>query len=226
MHIEPGLVDSSKIILSYATATAAGGVALKSVVAAVGDKGLVSLAARSLIAAVGTFVFFEVLPHFPVGVSEVHLILGSTLFLILGAAPSAVGLAMGLLFQGVFFAPHDLPQYAMNLTTLLVPLFALQIVAKRSIAPGTAYIDLQYHQVLALSTVFQAGIVTWVAFWAIYGRGFGAENMAEIAHFGAAYMTVVLIEPLADLAVLAAAKAQRCALNGSAFVTPRLFQPA
>ena len=32
MHIEPGLVDSSKIVLSYATAAAAGAVALRSVV--------------------------------------------------------------------------------------------------------------------------------------------------------------------------------------------------
>lgn len=226
MHIEPGLVDSTKIILSYATAAAAGGVAIKSVVAAIGDKGVISLVARSLIAAIGTLIFFEVLPHFPVGVSEVHFILGSTMFLVLGAAPSAVGLAMGLLFQGLFFAPHDLPQYAMNFTTLLVPLFALQIASKRIIAPGTAYVDLEYRQALALSTVFQAGVVAWVAFWAIYGAGFETQNIAAIATFGAAYMSVVLVEPLADLAVLAAAKAKRSVLNGSAFVTPRLFQTA
>ncbi len=41
----------------------------------------------------------------PVGVSEVHLILGTTLFLMLGAAPAAIGLAAGLLVQGLFFAP-------------------------------------------------------------------------------------------------------------------------
>ena len=32
MHIEPGLVDGTKIILSYATAAAAGAVALKTIV--------------------------------------------------------------------------------------------------------------------------------------------------------------------------------------------------
>ena len=85
MHIEPGLVDSSKIVLSYATAAAAGAVALRSVVSSYGQKGAVSLALRSVIATTGVFVFFEVMPHFPVGVSEVHFILGSTLFLILGA---------------------------------------------------------------------------------------------------------------------------------------------
>lgn len=45
------------------------------------------------------------------------------------------------------------------LTTLLVPLFAMHEVAKRIIAPATAYVDLKYPQVLALSTVYQGGVV-------------------------------------------------------------------
>lgn len=221
MHIEPGLVDGAKIVLSYATAAAAGATALYHVTKTARESGVVSLAVRSLIATVGVFIFFEVLPHFPVGVSEVHFILGSTLFLILGAGPAAIGLAAGLLIQGVFFAPFDLPQYGMNLTTLLVPLFALHEIAKRMIAPGTAYVDLQYKQVLALSTVYQGGVVAWVAFWAVYGAGFGAESLAAIGTFGVAYMLVVVIEPIADLAVLGLAKA----LNGkgSTLVTPRLY---
>ena len=221
MHIEPGLVNEAKIVLSYATAAAAGGTALYHVARATRESGIASVAVRAAIATVGTFIFFEVLPHFPVGVSEVHFILGSTLFLILGAGPAAIGLAMGLLIQGLFFAPFDLPQYGMNLTTLLVPLFALHEVARRVIAPGTAYVDLEYRQVLSLSLVYQGGVVAWVAFWAIYGAGFGAESLAAIAGFGAAYMLVVVIEPIADLAVLAMAKA----LNGkgSPLVTPRLY---
>jgi hypothetical protein len=221
MHIEPGLVDAAKIGLSYATAAGAGGVALYHVAKAAKERGVVSVALRAAIATVGVFIFFEVMPHFAVGVSEVHFILGSTLFLILGAGPAAIGLAAGLLIQGLFFAPADLPQYAMNVTTLLVPLFALHEMAKRVIAPGTAYVDLQYRQVLALSLVYQGGVVAWVAFWAIYGQGFAAENLAAIATFGIAYMAVVLIEPIADLAVLAGAKALRA--HGSPLVTPRLY---
>ena len=221
MHIEPGLVDGAKIALSYATAAAAGGTALYHIAKDARESGVASLAVRSLIATVGVFIFFEVLPHFPVGVSEVHFILGSTLFLILGAGPAAIGLAMGLLIQGMFFAPFDLPQYGMNLTTLLVPLFALHELAKRVIAPGTAYVDLEYKQVLALSTVYQGGVVAWVAFWAVYGAGFGAANLSAIATFGVAYMLVVIIEPLADLAVLAGAKALKA--QGSPFVTQRLY---
>jgi len=225
MHIEPGLVDSSKIVLSYATATAAGAVALRTVVNSIGEKGPVSLALRSAIATVLVFIFFEVLPHFPVGVSEVHFILGSTLFLILGAAPSAIGLSMGLLIQGLFFSPTDLPQYGMNVTTLLVPLFALYALAGKVIAPGTAYVDLKYSQALTLSTAYQGGVVTWVAFWAIYGAGFATANLSSIATFGVSYMAVVLIEPLADLAILAAAKSLH-ALRGSPLVTERLYHAA
>ena len=221
MHIEPGLVDAAKIGLSYATAAGAGGVAIHHIATATRASGIVSVAARALIATVGVFIFFEVLPHFPVGVSEVHFILGSTLFLILGAGPAAIGLAVALLIQGLFFAPFDLPQYGMNLTTLLVPLFALHEVAKRVIAPGTAYVDLTYKQVLALSFVYQAGVVAWVAFWAIYGAGFGAANLAAVGTFGLAYMAVVLIEPIADLAILGLAKAMKG--QGSSFVTPRLY---
>lgn len=221
MHIEPGLVDGAKIVLSYATATAAGGTALYHIAKATRESGIASLAVRSLVATVGVFIFFEVLPHFAVGVSEVHFILGSTLFLILGAGPAAIGLALGLLIQGLFFAPIDLPQYGMNLTTLLVPLFALHEVGKRVVAPGTAYVDLEYKQVLALSTVYQGGVVAWVAFWAIYGAGFGAANLAAIGSFGLAYMAVVLIEPIADLAVLGIAKGLKG--KGSSFVTPRLY---
>ena len=220
MHIEPGLVDGAKITLSYATAAAAGATGLWYARHAIMERGSVSLAIRSLLAAVLTFVFFEVLPTFPVGVSEVHFILGSTLFLILGAGPSAIGLALGLLIQGMFFSPSDLPQFAMNITTLLVPLFALTAMARRIIAPDTAYVDLKYSQVLALSVCYQGGVVAWVAFWAIYGMG--SEALAPVGTFAIAYMAVIILEPLADLAVLAGAKALR-GKTPSALVTPRIY---
>jgi hypothetical protein len=158
-------------------------------------------------------------------VSEVHLILGSTLFLIFGAAPAAIGLTLGLLIQGLLFAPFDLPQYGMNVTTLLAPLFALAALAGRIIAPNTRYVDLTYRQALALSTAYQAGIVAWVAFWAFYGQGFSAENATAIVSFGGAYMLVVVAEPLVDLAVLAAAKGLH-RLKGSGLFERRLYEPA
>jgi ABC-type Co2+ transport system permease subunit len=220
MHIEEGVVTGAKILLSYATAATAGAYTLKLAVDAVRAQGVASLAGRAVLATALTFVFFQVLPTYPVGVSEVHLILGSTLFLLFGVAPAALGLALGLLVQGLFFAPFDLPQYGMNVTTLLVPLFAVRALADRIIAPGTAYVDLRYGQALALSTAFQGGIVAWVAFWAFYGQG--AEATGGVLSFGAAYLLVIVLEPLVDLAVLAGAKAAR-GLRGSGLVTQRLY---
>lgn len=208
MHIEPGVVDGAKIALSYATAAGAAGLAAKMAADSVRkDGGVVALATRSVIATALVFSFFEVLPHYPVGVSEVHLILGTTLFLIFGAGPAAIGLAAGLLIQGAVFAPFDLPQYGMNVTTLLLPLWGVSLLARRIIPERTAYVDVSYSQALALSVAYQGGVVAWVAFWAFYGQGFGAENLQNVAAFGGAYMLVVIVEPLADLAVLAAAKA-------------------
>jgi len=225
MHIEPGLVTGAKLLFGAATAATAGIYTAKLAWTSLREQGIGSLAARAAMATAATFTFFQIMPHFPVGVSEVHFILGSTLFLLLGAAPAAIGLVLGLLIQGLFFAPFDLPQYGMNVTTLLVPLFALQALASKIIAPKTAYVDLSYGQALALSTAYQGGVVAWVGFWALYGAGFGATNVAAITTFGAAYMLVVLIEPLVDLAVLAAAKTLG-GLNGSALVTPRLLNAA
>ena len=225
MHIEPGLVDAGKIWLSYATAAGAGAHTLKLAWNELRARGPVSLAARAVATTALVFTFFEILPHYPVGVSEVHFILGSTLFLIFGAAPAAIGLALGLLIQGLFFAPFDLPQYGMNVTTLLVPLFAVAVIARKIIAPNTPYVDLKYRQALALSTAYQAGIVVWVAFWALYGHGFTAENATAITTFGGAYLLVILVEPLIDLGVLAVAKTMH-RLKGSGLLERRLYQGA
>lgn len=207
MHIEPSIVDGAKITLSYATATGALGYTAKLAWDMIKNEGAASLAIRSLFTTAMVFVYFQVLPHHPVGVSEVHLIMGSTLFLLFGAAPAAIGLAAGLLLQGMLFAPIDLPQFGLNVTTLLVPLFAMAEIAKRIIPANTAYKDIGYGQALQLSTLYQGGIVAWVMFWAFYGQGFGAANVASVLSFGAAYMTVVIVEPLVDLAALAGVKA-------------------
>lgn len=225
MHIEPGVVDGAKMVLAWGTAAAAAGYTAKLLADDLRAHGAPSLLLRAAVATLGIFVCFEVLPHAPVGVSEVHFILGTTLFLVLGAGAAAVGLAAGLLIQSLFFAPTDLPMYLVNVSTLLFPLFAIDALARRIVPRTTAYVDLRYADVLKLSAAYQGGIVAWVAFWALYGQGAGAETLAAVGTFGAAYLTVILIEPLADLAVLAAAKGLR-GLDGSALVARRLYRPA
>lgn len=222
MHIEPGVVEGAKIYLSYGSAAAALAVTGWLALQAAREQGTLALIGRTLLAAAIVFCSFEVLPHQPVGVSEVHLILGTTLFLLFGQAAGALGLALGLLAQSLFFAPADLPQYGMNVTTLLVPLFATAALAGRIVAPHTPYVDLSYAQTLKLSLAYQGGIVCWVAFWALYGHGVGADNLVRVVGFGGAYMLVILVEPLVDLGVLAAAKALR-RLRSSPLLEQRLY---
>jgi len=206
MHIEAGVVEGGKMVLGYATGAATMAVGFKMVWENVANYGIVSYLLKSLLATAIVFSCFEILPHYPVGVSEVHLILGTTIFLIFGIAPAAFGLMIGLLVQGLFFAPFDLPQYGINVTTLLASLLILHTVAGRVIPEGMAYKDIGYSQLLKLSVAWEGAIVSWVAFWALYGQGFGAENLSDILAFGSSYMLVVIIEPLIDLAVLAAVK--------------------
>ena len=223
MHIEPGVVNEAKMALSYAAAAGAAGLTIKYSVDTLRQSNSVAFALRIIMAALLTVFFFEVLPKFPVGVSEVHFIFGSTLFLLFGAAPAAIGLAAGLAIEGLFLAPADLPQYFMNTSTLLFPLFAISWVAGRIVAPNTAYVDCTYKQVLKLSVTYQAGIVAWVAFWAFYGQGFGADNISAVTGFGLAYLSVILIEPIVDVALLAIAKMRRD-MSSSMLFTTRLIQ--
>jgi len=217
MHIEPGIVAASKMGLSYVTAGAAFAIIAKMSMDHIKENGVMSLIVKAILSTLAVIIFFEVFPKQPIGVSEVHLIMGSTIFLLFGLAPAAIGLALGLLIQGLLFAQLDLPQYAMNVTTLIIPLMAMSALAKKIIAPQTAYKDLSYMQALKLSTTYQAGIVAWVAFWAFYGQGFGAEALSSVTLFGAAYMSVILIEPVLDLAVLALAKSVASFSNTTLF---------
>lgn len=226
MHIEEGIVQGAKMILSYGTAAVSFGIAGKLAINSIKEAGVLQLAVKTLITSILVLMFFELFPHHAIGVSEVHLILGSTLFLIFGASAAAFGLAAGLLIQGLFFAQFDLPQYGVNVTTLLMPLFAMAYLSKKIIPSNIAYKDIKYSDTLKLSLAYQGGIVTWVAFWALYGQGFGIENLSSVFTFGAAYMSVVILEPLIDIALLAAAKSVPSSLSNSFFFTRRLYNTA
>ena len=206
MHIEAGVVQGAKMILSYATAVGVVGMGAKLAYENIKENGVLSLLLKTIVSVMVVFMCFEVLPHYPVGVSEVHLILGTTLLLVFGVAPAMLGLALGLLLQGVTVAQFDLPQYGINVTTLLASMLALNYATQKIIPKGTAYKDISYTQMLKMSLIWEGSIVGWVAFWALYGQGFGAENLSEIVSFGSAYMLVVILEPFIDMTVLALVK--------------------
>ncbi len=207
MHIEAGVVSGAKMLLSYGTAASVIALSAKMSMENIKDNGMLSFILKSVISTIIVFACFEVLPHYAVGISEVHLILGTTILLVFGIAPAAIGLASGLLIQGLFFAQFDLPQYGINVTTLLASMFILNLAINKIIPKGTAYKDINYSSMLKLSIIWEGAIVSWVAFWALYGQGFGIENLNSIFSFGSAYMAVVIVEPFVDLAVLAGVKA-------------------
>jgi ABC-type Co2+ transport system permease subunit len=227
MHIEPGLLTGAKMAVAYATGTAALTATLIAAARTLRRERRTHwpyLGLRALIAFVIVLTAFEWLPHPSVGVSEVHLILGSTLFLLFGFTPAAIGLAAALFCQGVWFAPDDLPQYFANVTTILAPLFAVATVARRTIHPATPYVDLRYRDVFRLSLTYQGGVVAWVAFWALLGLG--SEAVVSIATFAAGYLVVLLIEPALDLALLALAKSAHRTIGATPILASHLFARA
>ena len=207
MHIEAGVVQGTKMLLSYGTAMAVVGMGTKLAYENLKENGALSLLLKSIVATLLVFIFFEVFPHYPIGISEVHLILGTTLLLVFGVAPAMIGLALGLLIQGLTVAQFDLPQYGINVTTLLASMTLLHYATQKIVPAGTAYKDISYTQMLKMSVIWEGSVVAWVAFWAFYGQGVGAENIQNIFSFGSAYMLVVLVEPLIDLAILSLVKA-------------------
>jgi len=206
MHIEAGVVQGVKILFSYGTAATVIGVGAKLTYNNIKENGLLSLLLKTVISTILVFIFFEIFPHYPIGISEVHLILGTTLLLVFGVSPAMMGLTFGLLIQGLTVAQFDLPQFGINVTTLLSSMLILNYATKKIVPIGTAYKDISYIQMLKMSAIWEGAIVTWVAFWAFYGQGFGVENMSAVLSFGSAYMLVVLIEPFIDMAVLALVK--------------------
>ncbi|BAV65915.1 energy-coupling factor ABC transporter permease [Sphingobium cloacae] len=226
MHIQPGVVEGAKIALSYATA--AGSAAL-----AVGmardtirlDGGSRALVLRSIATTLLVLFFFQILPHYASGISEVHFIFGATLYLIFGGGPAAIGLALGLLVQGLLFQPQDLPQYFMNVTTLVVPLYIVTRLVRKLVPAHAPYVGLRLWQALALAAAYQGGIILLVAFWGLYGQGFGAENMHQIGVFMANYLVVIIVEPVVTMAMLALAKLFDPMTTGHPLFYNRLHHP-
>ena len=149
MHIEPGVVNGAKIGLSYLTSAAAIAFGLKLLIQRMfNSTSVLVTAVRCLITTIFVFSFFEVLPQYPLGVSEVHFIFGATLFLFFGAGATAFGLVAGLSLQGILLAPSDLPQLYINISTLLFPLFAVSYISTKIIPANISYHDLKYRQVI------------------------------------------------------------------------------
>ena len=226
MHIQPGVVDGAKIALSYVTAAGSAALTIRMARDTVmQDGGARALVLRSIATTLLVLFFFQILPHYAVGISEVHFIFGATLYLVFGGGPAAIGLALGLLVQGLLFQPQDLPQYFMNMTTLVVPLYIVTRLVQKLVPAHAPYVGLRLWQALALAAAYQGGIILLVAFWAVYGQGFGAENLNRIGIFMANYLVVIIVEPAVTMAALALAKLLDPMATGHPLFYNRLHHP-
>jgi len=60
--------------------------------------------------------------------------------------------------------------------------------------------------VLIFTGLYQGGVINWVAFWCFYGQGFNQETFYNVGIFSLAYSTVIGIECLLDVGLLAMVK--------------------
>jgi len=190
MHIEPGILSGAKI--------AAANLAAISLVAAQAPQLLrkPQLVLRTLLAALFFSVFMQSF-HLPAGASELHFIGAMPIYLTLGFVPALLGFGLGLLLQGVVFEPADLLHLGVNFLSLAVPLLALHATLGRRLAAGAAT---RIGAVLKLDAAYYAGVALMVGFWLAMGEV--ATPFAEWTAFAAAYLPVVLIEPVFTVAAV------------------------
>lgn len=190
MHIEPGILSGAKIAAANLTAIS---------LAAAQAPQLVNqpqLVLRTLLAALFFSVFMQSF-HLPAGASELHFIGAMPIYLTLGFVPTLLGFGLGLLLQGVIFEPADLLHLGVNFLSLAVPLLALHLGLGRRLAAGAAT---EIKSVLKLDAAYYAGVAIMVGFWLSMGEV--ATPFAEWMTFAAAYLPVVLIEPVLTVAVV------------------------
>lgn len=190
MHIEPGILSGAKIAAANLTAI---GLAAAQAPQLLKQPQLVL---RTLLAALFFSVFMQSF-HLPAGASELHFIGAMPIYLTLGFVPTLLGFGLGLLLQGVIFEPADLLHLGVNFLSLAVPLLALHLGLGHRLAAGAAT---EIRSVLKLDAAYYAGVAIMVGFWLSMGEV--ATPFAEWMTFAAAYLPVVLIEPVLTVAVV------------------------
>lgn len=187
MHIEPGIINAGTIL-------AANTVAIGLLASQAGQLVKVpSLIPRTVLAAAFFTLFMQAL-HLPVGPSELHFVGAMPIYLTLGFAPALLGFALGLLIQGLLFAPTDLVHLGINTLSLAVPL----CVVHAAFARLPAKPDLR--GMLKLDAVYYGGVTLMVGFWLATSEV--ATPMAVWGGFAASYAAIVVVEALLTLLLI------------------------
>jgi cobalt/nickel transport system permease protein len=193
MHIEPGLIAPTKVLL--ANVSALGLLALY-------GQGLLRQPAdliRTLIAALFFSVFMQGF-HLPVGPSELHFVGAMAIYLTLGFLPTLYGFALGLLLQGLLFDPLDLQHLAVNSLSLILPLLAVHYGLGRQLREATSGKRIGWATVAKLDAVYYSGVTLMVGFWLLAAEV--ATPFAAWVAFATSYLAIVAIEPLVTYGAL------------------------
>ncbi len=194
MHIEPGVLNASKVIYANAGAASVLTAYLPSLVRKPAE--IVKIA----LAAVFFSLFMEAF-HMPVGPSELHFVGASAIYFVFGFLPALFGFAIGLLLQGLVFEPQDLVHLGVNFLSLAVPLVAVHTLRGRQYFEERASKRrLSWAEIVKFDAAYYAGVVGMVGFWLALGNE--ATPFASWALFAASYVPLVLCEPVFTFSVL------------------------
>ena len=190
MHIEIGIISPEKLAYAGVAATALLGAHAM---------GLLKSPTAWLRTALASF-FFSVLMqawHLPVGPSELHLVGAMPIYLLFGFIPTLFGFGLGLLVQAMVFEPQDMAHLAVNFLSLAVPLLTVH----RTL--GKKMQGINVANVLKLDAVYYAGVTLMVGFWLSISND--AAPVADWALFAASYTSLVAVEPLLTIGLVALA---------------------
>lgn len=189
MHIEPGFVSAAKIAAANVAAVSLLGSHATALVRQP------QLVVRTLLAAVFFSLFMESF-FLPAGPSELHFVGAMPMYLVLGFVPTLLGFGIGLLLQGFLFEPADLVHLGVNTLSLAIPLIVLHHTVGKRLG------ELRVRDILKLDAVYYGGVTLMVGFWLAIGEI--ATPLADWATFAAAYVPLVLVEPIITLVLVKA----------------------
>lgn len=187
MHIEPGYLAQTKILIAGVVATGVLTYYAKDLLTRPAN------IARTLLATVFFSLFMQGF-HMNVGPSELHFVGAMALYLTLGFLPTLFGFALGLLLQGLLFEPADLVHLAVNSLSLILPLLVLHYTAVRKLSTLTNGHHIDWRTILKFDAVYYAGVTSMVGFWLLIGEV--ATPFTAWATFAASYLSLVALEPV------------------------------
>ncbi|MBF0585090.1 MAG: energy-coupling factor ABC transporter permease [Magnetococcales bacterium] len=191
MHIEPGIIVPTKVILANLAAVALLGRH------ATGLLQSPTAPLRTLLAALFFSLFMESF-HLTVGPSELHFVGAMAVYLSFGYLPTLFGFALGLLLQGGLFEPSDLPHLAVNSLSLIIPLIGVHHLRGQRLLEQR--IPLGWREIVRLDALYYTGVTTMVGFWLMVSEV--NTPWTAWASFALSYLAVVALEPLLTMATV------------------------